>query len=247
MANRKPGTLKGYNCPKCMNRGYFWTVTDDCETVAVDCKCMAARRSLKLLEHSGLSSLVKRSTFDLFQTPEPWQAQAKTMAQEYAQNPDGGWFLANGQPGCGKTHLCVAICRELMLRGMETRYMLWRDEIVKIKAAANDSEGYKRIMNPLKNVPVLYIDDFLKCGRGAAPTDGDLNVAFELLNNRYIRPELLTIISTERSLDEIKQMDEALGSRIYERSRGHVLTLVGENKNWRMKENIESYSNGAKI
>lgn len=239
MANRKPGTLKGYNCSKCLNRGYYWTVTEDCETIAVDCKCMAARRSLKRLECSGLSDLVKFNTFDRFQTPDTWQAKAKSLAQEYARNPAGAWFLANGKPGSGKTHLCVAICRELMLRGMETRYMLWRDEIVHIKALTNDSEGYKKLMNPLKTVKVLYIDDFLKCGGGKEPTSPDLSVAFELLNDRYIQPGLLTIISTERSLDDLIQMDEAMGSRIYQRSQGYVLSMRDNATNWRLNNRID--------
>ena len=43
----------------------------------------------------------------------------------------------------------------------------------------------------------------------------------------------LTIISTERSLDEILEIDEAVGSRIYERSKAYYLPLHA--MNWRLR------------
>lgn len=70
-------------------------------------------------------------------------------------------------------------------------------------------------MHELKMVYVFYIDDFIK----ETVTDADINIAFELLNARYNDHEKLTIISTEKSIDE------ALGSRIYERSTHRFKTL----------------------
>ena len=115
-----------------------------------------------------------------------------------------------------------------MERGQNCKYMLWRDEVRELKSLVNDNEAYIRKMNELKNIDVLYIDDFLK-GR---PTDGDLNVAFELLNSRYNQRKR-TIISGERSIEQVMDMDEAIGSRIYERSKhGYCFETPGEN--WRL-------------
>ena len=233
--NRTPGGLPGKDCPECLNKGQIMVVHEDGSTAIRECGCMGWRRSLKRLERSGLKELVKRCRFETFQVAEPWQEAAKREAERYAEDPAGRWFLASGQPGSGKTHLCVAICRELMLRGMEVRYLLWRDAVTRLKAAVNDSEEYARLMEPLKRVAVLYIDDFFKTGRGQQPTVGDVNVAFELLNARYLSGDKLTVISTERSVEELLDIDEAVGSRIYERSKGCGLLLVGENKNWRMR------------
>ena len=78
-------------------------------------------------------------------------------------------------------------------------------------------------MRDLKTAPVLYIDDLFK---GAErPTQGDLNIAFELLNYRYNDERLYTIISTEKLLDELIAIDEAIGSRIAERSKGHRVQI----------------------
>ena len=76
--------------------------------------------------------------------------------------------FAGGQVGCGKTHICTGIVRELIKQGREARYMLWRDESTAIKATVKYPEEYAALVEPLKTVDVLYIDDFLK------PTAGNL-------------------------------------------------------------------------
>ncbi len=233
--NRRPGGLAGKDCPECLNKGQIMVVHEDGSTAIRECSCMGWRKSLKRLERSGLKELVQRCRFDTFQTAEPWQQEAKEDAERYAADPAGRWFLATGTPGSGKTHLCVAICRELMLRGAEVRYMLWRDSVTRLKAVVNDSEEYARLMEPLKRVPVLYMDDLFKTGKGQAPTAADANVAFELVNARYVSRDKLTIISTERSIEELMDIDEAVGSRIYERSRGCGIALEGQGKNWRVR------------
>ena len=111
--------------------------------------------------------------------------------------------------------------------------MLWRDESARIKALLNEPEGVER-MRDLKTAPVLYIDDLFK---GAErPTQGDLNIAFELLNYRYNDERLYTIISTEKLLDELIAIDEAIGSRIAERSKGHRVQINRDpTRNWRTR------------
>ena len=107
--------------------------------------------------------------------------------------------------------------------------MQWRSDIPPIKAVVNDGEKYRKAVGPLKKVKALYIDDFLK-GR---PSDGDLNIAFELLNQRYIDAGKITIISSEMTLDKIIQWDTGVGGRINERADGFIFNLSGK-KNWRL-------------
>ena len=234
-ANERPGGLTGYECKRCLNRGYMMQAREDGSLVSVECRCMPIRRSLRLLERSGLAKLVPQCKFECFQTPESWQKTMLDKARAFAADPDGRWFLASGTPGSGKTHLCTAICRELMLRGNETRYMLWTDESKALKACVNDAGAYKKRMNPLKTVPVLYIDDFLKCKSGEYPTAGDVNLAFEIINGRYMDRQLVTVISSEWYPDDLLEIDGALGSRIYERAKESTISIVGEGKNWRLK------------
>lgn len=76
-------------------------------------------------------------------------------------------------------------------------------------------------MEPLKKVKVLYIDDFFK----GSVTSGDINLAFELLNSRYISPDKITIISSELTIEQILKYDAAIGGRIAERA-GEYISLL---------------------
>lgn len=194
---------------------------------------MAKRRSLNRIKKSGLAELMGRYTFDVWAEKEPWQKSVKKMAMEYAEEPKG-WFYLAGRPGTGKTHICTALCGALIENGMEVRYLLWRDFSSRAKAVVTDDEEYQRIVEPMKRVSVLYIDDLFKTGKGQAPTTGDVNLAFEILNARY-NANKLTIISSELTVEQILDVDEAVGSRIYERSKEHYADL-SEKGNWRLSD-----------
>lgn len=212
-------------CPVCENRGYVPFKNEDGAWIARECKCMPERRAIRRLKRSGLYDAVKRYTFGAYETPDSKRENIKRLAEQFAA-ADTGWFFIAGQSGSGKSHICTAICAELMKRN-NLQYILWRDTTAKLKAAVTDAEEYEAGISPLKKVPVLYIDDFLK----GKVTDADLNLAFEILNARYNDSRKRTIISTERSIYEIMALDEALGGRIYERSKGFC--IEAPNENWR--------------
>ena len=60
-----------------------------------------------------------------------------------------------GQVGSGKTHLSMAICNELMDRGISVVYMGYRDAITGIKQNMMDSVYYNKMMNRYKSARVL--------------------------------------------------------------------------------------------
>ena len=121
----------------------------------------------------------------------------------------------------------------LLLAGMHVRYMLWRDEIVRIKQGGEELQG---LLEELKNVQVLYIDDLFKSG-DLRPTAADINYAFEILNYRYNNPKLLTILSSELTEDELLDVDEAVGGRIYERARAFTVGR-SRDKNYRLRKAV---------
>lgn len=235
----------GYNCPICKNKGTIAKLLENgngtyshCFT---DCKCVETRNSIMRMKRSGLKDIIKDYTFDKFIASENWQKAIKEAAMDYAKNPEG-WFFIGGQSGSGKTHLCTAICREFLLSGKKVIYMLWRDEVVRLKAIVNDADEYRELIDKYKTADVLYIDDMFKTGKapdGSALkiTGGDVNVAFEIINYRYNNPSLLTIISSELSEDDLLEIDEATGGRIYERSKAFTIGK-SRDRNYRIKKAV---------
>jgi len=80
-----------------------------------------------------------------------------------------------------------------------------------------------------------FIDDFFKTEKDKSPSTAEINIAFELLNYRYNAQNSLTLISSEKGLKEITKIDEAVGSRITQSSKGFSLFIpFGEGKNYRL-------------
>lgn len=227
--NQRSGKLTGYDCPICRNKGYYFRYDSEhrCR-IQVRCECMPRREAIERLNRSGLSEVMQKMTFDTYQTNEDWTRRICAAAKAYAANP-AGWFFIGGQVGAGKTHICTAILMELSKK-YDVHYMLWRDEYEKIKSVQNDPAGVA-IEQKLKNVKILYIDDLFKCANRDStgklrPNPGETRLAFQLLNYRYNRDDLFTIISTELFIDDLIQIDEGVGSRIAERSKAYRLEVA---------------------
>lgn len=247
--NKLQGSLNskdGYECGICLNKGVIYARLENNGnryTTAMDCKCAPIRRSIMRMKRSGLKDVIKNCSFEKWIASEAWQKATKQAAQDFAQAPQG-WFFIGGQSGCGKTHLCTAICRELLLSGQEVQYMQWRDEVVKLKGRDLAHDQRESLINAFKTANVLYIDDLFKTGKNPdgseqRPTSADINIAFELLNYRYNNPGAVTIISSEFSMLDLLEIDEAIGGRINERTQGKALSIAKDGaKNYRTKNLI---------
>lgn len=225
---------EGVECGICGNHEYTWVVRDG-ERYYRPCPCKVQRDNHRRIRKSGLRDQLARCTFGSFETREPWQEEIKATVERFVHDKDRGWLLLSGQSGAGKSHLCTAAAGAFIRAGADTRYMRWLDESTALKALTMDDEGYYRRIKPLKSCKVLYIDDFFKTQRGAQPTAADVKLAFDLLDHRYCTRGLVTMISTERTIDELLAIDEALGGRIYEKTKGYCVVIAhGAGKNWRL-------------
>lgn len=238
--NRSHGTLDkrdGFHCSACNNKGYTVKLVGE-EIIQVTCKCDKARRSLKYLQASGLQAVVKKYNLGAFEAREEWQHEILEGAKRYIEDIRRGsdsWFFISGVSGSGKTHICSAIAIQLLRECREVRYMMWRDDSRKLKATINDPGCPIGIY---KNVDVLYVDDLFKIGRAARgepshPSGADITLAYEILNYRYVNRKV-TIISTEYSLADIKEMDAAIAGRIRDCSGAYLFNIgTDDRRNYR--------------
>lgn len=215
--------VDGYDCPICRNKGLIMEASERQNSdgssfwyeAMFECKCMSIRESLRRMQRSGLADVISKYTFENYEATEDWQKTIKDRAKRFPGSGTPFFFIA-GQSGSGKSHICTAICRRFLRDGKSVKYMLWMEESKRLKSLLN-TEEYDEAMAAYRNVDVLYIDDFLKTPRNEEPSEGDLKIAIELINSRYISKGKRTLISTEFTVDDIIDMDESMGSRIVER------------------------------
>lgn len=230
--------IDGYVCEKCRNRGYIYSANGMYVTRR-DCDCWQARQSIRRMQRSGLGNVIEKYTFPLYRAKEPWQKSIRDAAESFCKDAAARWFFIGGASGAGKSHICTAICGEL-LKTNAVHYMMWEEESVELKGMITDGESYYPRLNRLKEVDVLYIDDFFsghreRGGEIAKPTNPDIRLAREILNHRYVNDKI-TIISSEWYSMEIFDMDAALGGRIVEKAGRYRLDVKrGADKNYRLK------------
>ena len=225
--------IDGYNCTLCHNKGDIQYIKGG-YVYTKSCSCIDTRKAIANMKKSGLENIIRDYTFDRFEAKEDWQINLKEKAQAYLKDMDDSWFFVGGNPGSGKTHICTAICRDFLLKGKRVKYMLWKEESTILKAVINEPEVYTSRIEKLKQVDILYIDDFLKPlksreGNITPPTTADVNLAFEILDYRK-NANLRTIISSERFIGEIIGIDEATGSRILEKTKNKYFINIKRDK-----------------
>ena len=245
--NRRAGSLHeadGYDCKACNNKGYIAVpelYNGRYDWVQRSCRCQKIRASIRALNRSGLADVVHDYTLDKYIVTEPWQQTVLDAARSFLASEDErtNWFFFGGQTGAGKTHICTAISVALLKRGNEVKYMLWRDEASRLKGMVNDT-GYHDAVSEYKTVDVLYIDDLFKTGKDdqqmkQRPTRADVNLAFEIINARGAANKI-TIISSECTLTDLIDIDEAVGGRIKQKCGQNCWSIDPDrSKNYRLR------------
>ena len=202
----------GIDCPMCKNKAVIY-FRQDTALVAKPCECHIQRKLMQELTRSGYKRMYDRAFLDTFKTDNEFQVVMLNRALKYlGKYPK--WLYIGGQVGSGKTHIALAILRELIKDGKVTSVQLmnWRQDSTELKQIVfDDAYSYNRRTKRLKESELLLIDDFIK----GEYTQADLKLAFDLINYRYME-NLPTIITSEKLIHEVTEIDEAIGSRIEE-------------------------------
>lgn len=235
--NKQKGNLKFVDCPKCKNKGYIQIVKfsdfyNDYTDFIIECECMRKRKTMFKAKNSGLGDYLNKR-FNDYVVNADWQANIKNKAIDYCRSNSNNWFITLGQSGAGKTLISTIIANHLLLNQDKTViYITWTDFISKLKRdiMGDNSNEVSNYLDDIKQVEVLYIDELLK-----KYNETDLKYIIEIINYRYTN-NLKTIISSERTIDELLEIDEATFGRVIEKAENFIINIPKDKKkNYRLR------------
>lgn len=210
-----PLSVEGFNPNRQVRRRCACDRAED-DRMETEAKGERARKEIQRLRETGLmDAQYKECRFanDDGQSPE-----ASRICRAFVEKWDeiksvpngGGGLILWGAPGGGKTFFASCIANGLI----EKQIPVIMDTIPRL--AANMAKDFKkdreRILDDLKNVPLLILDDF---GIERDTSSAKLDV-YEIINERYKAKKPL-VITTNLTLDAIKAPKTADYMRIYSR------------------------------
>lgn len=204
--------------------------------VWVRCSCVEWRHVEKLMKASEITDEFRSMGFKNFITDgkPPIIADIKECTLTYLKefesirNKRANSIALLGQPGAGKTHLLTAVANNLMKRlNVPVLYFPYVEGFNDLK---DDFDALEAKLERMKQVDVLFIDDLFKPVKGKPrATEWQIEQTYAVINYRYLNYKPI-LISSELTVDELFDIDEALGSRIYQMCHDFTVVIKGDRK-----------------
>ena len=187
------------NCPVCGGIKYIQTTNDQGYRMVKPCPGEIALNRIETYNRAKIPSRFMNCTFDNYKLDRFSKSAMNTILEfqssikKYKKGDRG--YLLEGGPGTGKTHLLSAAIRYLTLElGVHCKYIDYSNLLSDIRASYGQNISESTHIDPLAQIPVLFIDELGK-GRDKA-NDFEIRIIDEIINRRYLDPDLTTIFAS---------------------------------------------------
>jgi DNA replication protein DnaC len=254
------------SCPICEGTGWKSVAANGGPRRVVRCDCALQARGARLLAAARIPRRYEErdlANFDFFPGADPSLEHARLVAAGFIENypSESTGLMFVGPCGIGKTHLAVAILRELILtKGAVGLFYDYRELLKEIQNSYNQSVSTTelQVLRPVFDAEVLVLDEL-----GAVkPTEWVWDTVSHILNTRF-NEKKTTIITTNypdepplgsdvpaRTFSAAEQARaaarrETLGDRITERMRSRLhemcRTVQMHGQDFRQRVNCASF------
>lgn len=197
------------------------------------------RRTDRLLRDAQIPRGKELSKFDLTRVPSLSPGLVSTLSEgafmDRAEN-----VLIFGNPGTGKSHLCMALAREWCLRGRKVRYTTAAKLVQELLAAKRDLK-LNAMLKRLDGFEALIIDDLSYIPQDRSETD----VLFVLLAERYEQRSLVVTSNLAFSDWDRIFKDTMTTAAAIDRLVHHATILELNTESYRAAESKRRHSTGS--
>ena len=197
-------------CPKC--QGYGFILSD---LGATPCECRKHQLVAQRLTQARIPRKFLNKTLDSFRARDKMRKEVLSSARAYIK----GFHLREemkglrifGVVGSGKSHIAVAILKEVIKKGYTGLYFNVPELLQKIRESysSESDEGEAGILDMVSETDLLVLDDL-----GADAASGWVRDRLYLLINRRYETNKPTIVTTSSDLEQLRTQ---LGMRIVSR------------------------------
>lgn len=148
------------------------------------CPCQSFEQCLILFNQATIPRRYAAVTLKNYDEFTPSQGDAKITLRNLLKNFQPGMqgIGLSGTVGTGKTHLMVALVRELTLKlKIKTKFIEFSHLLSELRAGYSEGKSDNEILSFLVKVPVLVIDEL---GKGLE-TQWQKSILDELISKRY--------------------------------------------------------------
>jgi DNA replication protein DnaC len=207
---KKPAPVLSKTCPDCDGSGWLLTGTGK-EQAARRCGCWVERQASSLVERARIPKRYRICTLANFEVHNDSHRDALSISRQFVKNfpaqEVGLMFI--GSCGVGKTHLSVAIIREIIEKKKTPCVFYDFRELIRDIQSSYTPEAIvseSEVLAPVFEAAVLVLDEL-----GAKRTTAWVEeMIFYIINQRYNQKKLTILTSNYLDTEEEADGREAL-------------------------------------